>query len=329
MRRQETTRMIHKPHSNKQELYISSCEKAGNGGGIYKYSLSDQGKLKYLAYLPCDQPMYAVSENERLHILLRAPFEESENSGYFSCKSNFSDRSQIQNTLGKVACHIAADRDVYITNYLSGNIVKNCKQAVFHDGYGVNVSRQEMAHTHFAAISSDHKYVLCCDLGTDTIFIYDRNLNEISKTKVPDGYGVRHLVFSEDKKFFYTSNELVPSVSVFEYANGNAKPIKTYKLPCRDKKSTAAAIRLAEGKNLYVSVRGENSIFAFDVKAQTLQLRERFSCNGDSPKDFNIVDDFIVCANENSDNIVVFQKYDLTVMDTICLKSPVCITIAN
>lgn len=283
MRRQETTRMIHKPHSNKQELYISSCEKAGNGGGIYKYSLSDQGKLKYLAYLPCDQPMYAVSENERLHILLRAPFEESGNSGYFSCKSDFSDRSQIQNTLGKVACHIAADRDVYITNYLSGNIVKNCKQAVFLDGYG----------------------------------------------EVPNGYGVRHLVFSEDKKFFYTSNELVPSVSVFEYANGNAKPIKTYKLPCRDKKSTAAAIRLAEGKNLYVSVRGENSIFAFDVKAQTLQLRERFSCNGDSPKDFNIVDDFIVCANENSDNIVVFQKYDLTVMDTICLKSPVCITIAN
>ncbi len=39
--------------------------------------------------------------------------------------------------------------------------------------------------------------------------------------------------------------------------------------------------------------------------------------------------DFIVCANENSDNIVVFRKHDLTVTDTICLKSPVCITIAN
>ena len=109
----------------------------------------------------------------------------------------------------------------------------------------------------------------------------------------------------------------------------NAKLINTYNLLCMNQGSTAAAIRFAEGNELYVSVRGENSIFAFDVKAQTLQLRERFSCNGNSPRDFNIVDDFIVCANENSDNIVVFQKYDLTVTDTICLKSPVCITIAN
>ena len=138
MRRQETTRMIHKPHSNKQELYISSCEKAGNGGGIYKYSLSDQGKLKYLAYLPCDQPMYAVSENERLHILLRAPFEESENSGYFSCKSDFSDRSQIQNTLGKVACHIAADRELQDAfRFTMSNGVKrlNLRKEVTKDQY--------------------------------------------------------------------------------------------------------------------------------------------------------------------------------------------------
>ena len=118
----------------------------------------------------------------------------------------------------------------------------------------------------------------------------------------------------------------------FQYSNmqmetRNRLKHTNYRVGIRNQQQQA--IRLAEGKNLYVSVRGENSIFAFDVKAQTLQLRERFSCNGDSPKDFNIVDDFIVCANENSDNIVVFQKYDLTVMDTICLKSPVCITIAN
>lgn len=133
----------------------------------------------------------------------------AKNGGYFSCKTDFTDCTKIENTLGKCPCHLAVDgSDVYVVNYLSGNIVKNFKRVLSHSGKGVNLPRQDMPHTHFACFSPDKTYVLCCDLGLDTIFIYDRDLNEVSFTKVPNGYGVRHLTFSKDGKYIYAVNEL-------------------------------------------------------------------------------------------------------------------------
>ncbi|MGN1061508.1 MAG: beta-propeller fold lactonase family protein, partial [Candidatus Scatosoma sp.] len=244
-----------------KEICILSCAPVAQGGGVYKYALDGRGTLEKRAYLPCDQPMYAVNDGKRLHILLRAPFGENyaknanartagENeekySGYFSCNVDFSDCSEVQSTLGECACHLAAEGgDVYIANYLSGNIVKNCHVACTHEGKGVNLPRQDMPHTHFAAFTPDKRRVLCCDLGLDTVFVYDRNLNEISRAKVPDGYGVRHLGFSNDGSTVYAANELVPSVSLFSFDGKTLELKNTVKLPCEKANSTAAAIRLS------------------------------------------------------------------------------------
>lgn len=305
-----------------KEIYLLSCAEVAEGGGVYKYGLTETGKLKEIAYLPCPKPMYAVIFGERLHILLRSPFSADDHSGFFSCKTDFTDRSEIQSTLGRCACHLAAEgNDVYIVNYLSGNIVKNCKKVVDHSGAGVNLPRQDMPHTHFTTFLPDKKYVLCCDLGLDTIFIYDRDLNEISRAKVPQGYGVRHLVFSKDGEFFYAVNELIPSISVFAYSNGNAEYLSTTKLDCKNKNSTAAAIRL-DKNSLYVSVRGENEIYAYRVDGADFLFYGRFSCGGEGPRDFDLIGDYIVCANENSDNVTVIEKNDYRVVNELPMKNP-------
>ena len=288
-----------------KEIYLLSCAEVAEGGGVYKYGLTETGKLKEIAYLPCPKPMYAVIFGERLHILLRSPFNADDHSGF-----------------GRCACHLAAEgNDVYIVNYLSGNIVKNCKKVVDHSGAGVNLPRQDMPHTHFTTFLPDKKYVLCCDLGLDTIFIYDRDLNEISRAKVPQGYGVRHLVFSKDGEFFYAVNELVPSVSIFKYSDGAAKYIDTTKFDCKDVNSTAAAIRL-DGNRLYASVRGENEIFVFDVCGATLRPIADFSCGGSGPRDFDIVCDYIVCTNEHSDTVTVIDKTSHSIMDELPMRAP-------
>lgn len=305
-----------------KEIYLLSCAEVAEGGGVYKYGLTETGKLKENAYLPCPKPMYAVISDDRLHILLRSSFSADDHSGYFSCKTDFTDRSEIRSTLGRCACHLAAEgNDVYIVNYLSGNIVKNCKKVVDHSGAGVNLPRQDMPHTHFVAFSPDKKYVLCCDLGLDTIFVYDRNLNEVSRAKVPDGYGVRHLVFSKDGEFFYAVNELIPSISVFAYSNGNAEYLSTTKLDCKNKNSTAAAIRL-DKNSLYASVRGENEIYAYRVDGADFLFYGRFSCGGEGPRDFDLIGDYIVCANENSDNVTVIEKNDYRVVNELPMKNP-------
>lgn len=311
------------------ELIVLSCVASENGGGAYRYRLTEQGRLERIAYLPCDKPMYAVLDGKRLHILLRAPFAKSENSGYFACKINFTDCSELRDTLGKCACHLASNgSDVYIVNYLSGNIVKNCEKVVQHSGKGVNLPRQDRAHTHFAAFSPDKKYVLCCDLGLDTVFIYDRNLREISRVKGPDGYGIRHLVFSEDGKYFYTVNELVPSVSFFAYSDGRASYISKVLLPFQKSASTAAAIRLErDGSKIYVSVRGENAIFVLkpDCKERTMTIMQKIFCGGDSPRDFDITEKYIICTNERSDNIMVIDKISGRIADETTLKTPLCV----
>lgn len=323
MRRETETRTIRRQCFDMKEIYLLSCTEAAEGGGVYKYGLTETGDLKKITYLLCPKPMYAAFGGERLHILLRSPFESSDNSGYFSCKTDFTDCSNRQNTLGKCACHLAIDKDAYIVNYLSGNIVKNCEKVVFHSGTGVNLPRQDMPHTHFVAFSPDKKYVLCCDLGLDAIYIYDRDLNEVSQAKVPNGYGVRHLAFSTDHKYIYAVNELVPSISVFAYSNGEAEYLSTTKLDCKNKNSTAAAIRLDENQNrLYVSVRGENEIFVFNADNADLFFCGRFSCGGDGPRDFDLIGDFVVCTNENSDNVTVIEKDGYRVVNELPLKNP-------
>lgn len=289
-------------------MYILSCEKAEKGGGIYRYEIND-GCLKINAYLPCDRPMYAVRAGGRLHVLLRAPFANGENSGYFSCSEDFSDKTDVRNALGKVACHLCViENDVYIANYISGNIVKNCKRAVAHAGRGANAQRQEAPHTHCVIPSPCGKYILCADLGTDTLYIYDRELNLKGTAKVPEGYGIRHIVFSKDGKYIYAVNELVPSVSVFGWQNAMAIYLNTVKLT-ETAGATGAAIRLSkDGKFLYCSVRGENALYVLRADGANLTVEQKTDCGGDSPRDFHIIEDkFLICCNENSDNVTIFS----------------------
>lgn len=306
-------------------IVVLSCESVENGGGIYKFNITDEGVVQ-TGYLPCDRPMYAVLSDDRLHVLLRAPFKCSENGGYFSCKTDFTDCTEIENTLGKCPCHLAVDgSDIYVVNYLSGNIVKNFKRVISHSGKGVNLPRQDMPHTHFACFSPDKTYVLCCDLGLDTIFIYDRDLNEVSRAKVPDGYGVRHLTFSEDGKYIYAVNELVPSVSVFSYFDGKANYINTVKFDCKIKNSTAAAIRLCDKRNvLFVSVRGENKIFELDIENKKLFVRKATDCFGDSPRDINIFDKYVAICNENSNNFEVINS-ETNERLSVKIRKPLCV----
>lgn len=309
-------------------MYILSCEKPEKGGGIYRCEIHD-GELKINAYLPCDRPMYAVRAGGRLHVLLRAPFENCENSGYFSCSEDFSDKTGVRDTLGKVACHLCViEEDVYIANYISGNIVKNCEKSVAHAGHGVNAQRQEAPHTHCVIPSPCGKYILCTDLGTDTLYMYDRELNLKNTAKVPEGYGIRHIVFSKDGKYIYAVNELIPSVSVFGWQNASARYLRTEKLTDAPG-ATGAAIRLSkDGKFMYCSVRGENALYVLRADGANLTVEQKTDCGGDSPRDFHIIEDkFLICCNEDSDNVSVFSLQNDKIGVKTCglkLKKPLC-----
>ena len=98
-------------------IYMLSCETIENGGGIYAYELAQNGFLEQRLYFPCDRPMYAVKCKRGLCVLLRQPFENNENSGYFYIDERLQNPTKIKSTQGKCACHLYVDdEDVYIVN---------------------------------------------------------------------------------------------------------------------------------------------------------------------------------------------------------------------
>ncbi len=311
-----------------RELHLLSCAPAEAGGGIYRCRLSANGTLTKTDYLPCDRPMYAVMDGERLHVLLRAPFAGSEESGYVSCKADFSDVTKPVGTNGKCACHLAVcGEDVYAVNYLSGSLTKIGEMTVTHTERSVNGNpiRQEAPHTHYVGLSVDNRFVFCTDLGADTLFVYDCKLNEVSRAKVPKGYGIRHLVLTRDGRTIYAVNELVPSVSRFSFVDGAVTYLETVLLPCEVPASTAAAIRLSEDeKRLYTSVRGENRIFVLNTEDGAPKLFHSFPSGGQGPRDFDLIDGFLIVCNEDSDEVSVPETETGEKRFSLPMKHPLC-----
>ena len=310
-------------------IYILSCETIKNGGGIYAYDFTENGTLEKRKYFPCDRPMYAMKCEKGLCVLLRQPFKNSENSGYFCVDESLRSATEIESTQGKVACHLSVDgEDMYAVNYLSGNIVKNGEIIAQRMGKSVHPTRQTKPHTHFVGQTPDG-YLAVCDLGTDTLAIYDKDLRLISESKVPSGYGIRHLIFSKDQKYIYAVNELVPSVSVFAYANGKAELINTVKIECKNEKANGAAIRISDcGKYLYVSLREENAICIFEVDGEKLTLLQKVDCGGDSPRDFDICENHLLVCNEKSGQVVVYSITEGLIVNVnvkISIKNVLCV----
>ncbi len=309
-------------------IYILSCTDIKNGGGIYSFSLSEKEIVK-TGYLPCDRPMYSVSSKNGICTLLRAPFEEKSDSGYFFCDEKFKNSTPLISTKGIVACHLdVVNNDVYAVNYLSGNVVKNGEIITQRSGKSVHLTRQSEPHTHFIKQSHDG-YFAVCDLGTDILAFYDKNLNLISECKVLPGYGIRHLVFSKDNKYIYSINELVPSVSIFSYNSGCANIISTFDIKVSNPKANGAAIRISDdGKLLYVSLREENVICVFSIENEKLSLLQTVDCKGNSPRDFNIFNNLLVCTNELNNSITVFSLENGLInkfLYSYSINSPLCV----
>lgn len=322
--------MIHNPLYN---IYIASC---ANDGGIYQYHLYDDGSLKRRNFTQMDRPMYMAVENHKMYILLRSPFIESNESGLVvydtSPDGKLQTPSGIISTKGEVACHLSVNcGDVYCANYISGSVIKMPEKLIKHKGKGINPIRQEAPHAHYVGFTPDKKFVCAVDLGLDTVFLYNKNLELVNRAQVPEGHGARHLVFSDDGKYCFVANELKSTVSLLEYKKGELKYIDT--VSCLPEgyagETTASAIRYDENY-IYVSNRGLDTISVLKNNNGKLIYQDTYSCNGNFPRDFDIIGNYIICTNEKSDSITVLDKKNFNVIYTENnVKSPLCVISRN
>ena len=323
-----------------KDLYFAACDR---DGGIYHYKL-DGGALTFVRRYDVDRPMWLTISGSRMYVLLRE-LTENLNSGVMSFDilpdGSLVDPSEPVLSGGRCACHSCVhDGRLYLVNYLSGNVcafdADNLSRGVIaedlHDGKGLHPTRQEAAHTHFVRETPDGKYLFCVDLGVDTIFTYDKDLHVLAEAKVPDGEGCRHLEYSPDGKYVYCANELGSSVTIFSYSDGKLSRLETYPaLPSDfDGQNTAAAVRIsADGKYLYVSNRGHDSVCAFDVTDGGKRLGDPLwtKVGGVSPRDINLAGGYLFAANEKSRGVTIFSVdgKDLKKLDTVLsMKGALC-----
>ncbi|TXG08243.1 lactonase family protein [Lactobacillus delbrueckii subsp. bulgaricus] len=177
---------------------------------------------------------------------------------------------------------------------------------------------QAGAHPHYFD-ETPGGHLVSCDLGQDRIDFYGfdgQKLTHLASYQNEDGFGSRHLAFSPDGKYFYVAGELSSQVNVvkFDEENWMFRSLATYStIPeSWDQHNGTAAIRLSsDGKFLYVSNRGHDSIAVFAVLPdQALKLVQRVSTFGEFPRDFNwdAEEKYVVAANQNSNNATLYQR---------------------
>lgn len=346
-----------------QIFFVGSYTKAdfgdyqAQGKGIYTCKLErSTGKMTILdCFEDIVNPTYIAFDKARKHLYSLQEVGGSPTAQAFTINSDFSLSCLNEQAItGQGPCHLALDEsESFLTfaNYGSGNVVlcalnENGRvsselDSVQHTGSSVNPDRQEGPHAHATVFGPD-KALYVADLGLDEIKTYRINtqtkkLELTGVARVPDGYGPRHMVFHPNGQYLFVVNELISSVSLFEYEGSKLKLLSTVStLPAGNlTQSACAAIRIhPSGKFIYASNRGHNSIavFTFSENTKSLELIQTISTQGQFPRDFNLEpsSNLLVAANQQSNNLASYwlnaetgklepTGYELEVGSPVCV----------
>lgn len=248
---------------------------------------------------------------------------------------------------GAHPCHVAISNknQIAVSNYSGGNLAifdlvedgsLGERQLIEH-----NVDTLKISHVHKSHFNRDGLFV--ADLGLDAIKRYNNQPQEgwvsahQNTIEMGKGAGPRHFEFSNNGNFLYVINELNSTIiGLKKDDEGSYNKIETQSTLAKDfeGESFCADIHLSlDGKFLYGSNRGENTIVVFSVNEESGKLTAigRTSVKGDWPRNFTISPDgnHLLVANQRSNNIAVYsrdtEKGVLEFLNEYEIGSPVCL----
>ena len=199
------------------------------------------------------------------------------------------------------------------------------KQTAFvqHVGSSVNPQRQTKPYAHWIRTDPSGRFALAMDLGMDEVVIYKLDAatgtltpNDPPFTKVAGGLGPRHLAFHPNGKWAYGIAEMGNQVMAFNWdaTKGTLtqfQSVNTLDASFKDVSSAAEIAVHGNGKFLYASNRGEDSIvvYSIDPKNGDLTFTQRVSSRGKVPRYFTFdpTNHWLIVSNNDSGNISVFR----------------------
>jgi 6-phosphogluconolactonase len=237
-----------------------------------------------------------------------------------------------QDSHGAHPCHVDVSPDgkiVGIATYGGGTTslypvnedgsLSPASSTVINKGSGPDKSRQSAPHAHSIRFSPSGDKVFSADLGTDRVDIFlvkDFKQKRVSQKylALPAGSGPRHFDFHPDQDVIYVINELNSTITSF-VKNKNRwnllETISTLPEGFTDINYCADIHVSADGKFLYGSNRGHNSLAVYDIDQASKKLKWKgyIYTKGDWPRNFAFSPDqrFLLVANQKSGNIVVYR----------------------
>lgn len=259
--------------------------------------------------------------------------------------SSFSPLCHVS-TYGKSPCHLMIDTNrniLYVSNYEDGSFTAfqvdpNGKigRKLYFKQFQSNIS-----HIHYITLSQDKQHLFVVDLGTNKIHAYTISTNPIfdlqlcSTFSFPEYTQPRHLVLDSKNRIHVITESSCEIYTLCFKSDTFSFLFKTSLLPKLVKKGdndTGCSIKIDKNCNfLYASLRGQNLICTFEILENKLNLIQSISCHGSSPRDisFDKTENYLVCANQGSDNLTVFsispKKGTLSFKSTYPIEKPSCI----
>ncbi len=341
-------------------LLIGTYTRPGKSEGIYVYRFNTQtggfdpkSEVKGII-----NPSFLTVSRDRKFVYAVSETEEGKvNSFSFNAGSGKLTLLNTAGSGGSDPCYITVDdagKFVYTGNYSGGSLTAiplkpdgsfgSDLQTIHHEGKGLR-SNQDKPHVHATVLSKDNKFLFAPDLGTDKVNVYSidpsspQPLQPASPpfASVSPGNGPRHFTFDTAGKTAYLIQEMTGIVTAFAYGGGQLTAGQSVTLPIAGfaGKIDAADIHLSpDGKFLYGSLRGDiNEIVIYSIDgAGNMAFVARTSTLGKTPRNFAIdpTGNFLLVANQNSDEIVIFKRDLKTGLleatgKKIAVGAPVCL----
>jgi 6-phosphogluconolactonase len=260
---------------------------------------------------------------------------------------------------GTSPCHVVVDKggkNLLVANYSSGTAavlpiredgrLGPATSVVKHAGSGADKRRQEGPHAHSINLDAANRFAFVADLGLDKVMIYRFDAaqgtlapNDPPSASTAPGAGPRHFSFHPGGRHAYVINELNSTVTAFAYdeAKGALKEIHSVSTLPGDFKgpSTTAEVQVTpDGKFLYGSNRGHDSLAVFSIDAATGKLTPAgfHPTRGKTPRNFGIDPSgrWLLAANQGSGSVTVFRIDAKTgklepAGDPLQVPKPVCV----
>ncbi len=257
-------------------------------------------------------------------------------------------------TGGASPCHLALSPDgghLAVANYASGSVsvhplapdgsVGARTDLVSHAGpLGPVEDRQDGAHAHQVVFGPAGR-LFVCDLGLDAVVAYELDrqsgrLTEVARSAFAPGTGPRHLAFAPDGAAAWVLGELASTVTVCEVDGPHLKATSTVSsrattVAARRENLAAAITVSADGREVHVSNRGDDTISTFSVETARLRLTAVSDCGGQWPRHLLVGPEpaMAVVSNERSGQLTLLTRDGTgwAAADRVDWPAPTCVAV--